>query len=338
MALSDRVKTFGQYLLGRYGERVHKIALNAGLDCPNRDGVKGKGGCIFCNNGSFTPRAKAPPSISEQIAAGRAVVRKRTGARKLMAYFQAYTNTHADVEHLRALYEAALCEPDVIGISVGTRPDCLPPRVIDLLCEVRDSGKLVWLELGLQSSFDATLERVNRGHTLADYQQATEAARDRGIPVCTHLIVGMPGETSIHNRITLDRILEIGVDGLKLHPLHVVKGTVLARQYEQGEYQPWTLESYLETAADLIERTPETVLYHRVTGTCPDDLLIAPDWCGTKWQVINGIEATLEGRGTRQGSRPRRLDSLIHTAISPALGCANLDRMAVELAMGSARR
>lgn len=337
MALSDRVKTFGQHLLGRYGERVHKIALNAGLSCPNRDGTKGRGGCIFCNNGSFTPRAKSAPPLLEQIAAGRAVVRKRTGARKLMAYFQAYTNTHSDVSHLRALYDLALGEPDVIGLSVGTRPDCLPDEVLDLLCEVRDQGKLVWLELGLQSSFDATLERVNRGHTFADYERAATAARDRGIPVCAHLIVGMPGETGLHARVTLDRILEVGVDGLKLHPLHVVKGTVLARAHARGEYSPWTLIDYLETAADLIERTPPTVLYHRVTGTSSTDLLIAPSWCAKKWEVINGIETTLARRGTRQGSRLRRQDSLRHTTVPAALDGIDRERPRAEHALGGGR-
>ncbi|MDF1565757.1 MAG: TIGR01212 family radical SAM protein [Deltaproteobacteria bacterium] len=338
MALSDRVRTFGQHLRSLHGERVHKIALNAGLSCPNRDGTKGRGGCIFCNNGSFTPRDEGPPPIHEQIAAGRAVVARRTGARKLIAYFQAYTNTHSDLGHLRALYDQALAEEDVLGLSVGTRPDCLPPAVLDLLCEIRDQGKIVWLELGLQSSFDATLERVRRGHTLEDYRQATLAARDRGIPVCTHLIVGMPGESALHARVTLDRVLELGIDGLKLHPLHVVKNTLLAKAHASGEYVPWTLPAYLETAADLIERTPETVFYHRVTGTCPPELLIAPEWCGKKWEVINGIEATLARRGTRQGSRLRRLDSMIHTLVPPALGCGYLPRHALELTLGGGRR
>ncbi len=320
MALSDRVHTFGQHLLARYGERVHKVALNAGLVCPNMDGTKAKGGCTFCNNGSFSPNAKAPPDIPEQIAAGRTVVAKRTGARKLIAYFQAYTNTHADVEALRGLYEQALAEPDVIGLSIGTRPDCLPPRVLELLARLRDSGKLIWVELGLQSSFDATLERVNRGHTFEEYRQAALAVRNLGLPLCTHLIIGMPGEGPIHARVTLDRVLEIGVDGLKLHPLHVVRGTVLARAYLQGDYRPMRLDDYLQTAADLIERTPPQVIFHRVTGTCPPHLLIAPEWCAKKWLVINGIEAVLAARGSRQGTRPRRLDSLVHTVVPPALG------------------
>jgi hypothetical protein len=162
-ALPERVHTFGQDLRRRYGRRVHKVAINAGLSCPNRDGSKGRGGCTFCNNVSFSPNARRPPAVAAQIATGRAVIARRTGARRLIAYFRAYTNTYADVATLRRLYDAALAERDVIGLSVGTRPDCVPPAVLDLLCSYRDAGHEVWLELGLQSAHDETLARVNRG-------------------------------------------------------------------------------------------------------------------------------------------------------------------------------
>lgn len=175
MTLADYVNTFGQAMLRRYGERVHKVAIDAGFTCPNRDGSKGRGGCTFCNNSSFSPNGRHPAPVTEQIAAGRAVIRRRTGARRFIAYFQAYTNTYADVEELARLYGQALREPDVIGLSVGTRPDCVPPQVLDLLCGYCDQGYEVWLELGLQSSFDETLERVNRGHDFADYSRAVSA-------------------------------------------------------------------------------------------------------------------------------------------------------------------
>ncbi len=302
MRLSDYVHTFGQDLLRRYGERVHKVAINAGMTCPNRDGSKGRGGCTFCNNASFNPSARRHPPVAEQIEAGRRVIRRRTGARRYIAYFQAYTNTYADVAYLAALYDEALAQPDVVGLSVGTRPDCVPDRVLDLLAGYREAGHEVWLELGLQSAFDATLERVNRGHGFAEYRQAVRAARSRGLPVCTHLIVGLPGEGREAAMESLDRVLALGVDGLKLHPLHVVKGTRLANQWRAGEYAPMDLQEYLETAADLIERTPEQVCYHRVTGTAASDILLAPGWCNWKWKVLNGIAAELARRGTRQGS------------------------------------
>lgn len=336
MALSDYVHTFGQWLLARHGERVHKIALDAGFTCPNRDGSKGVGGCTFCNNASFSPnepgmeaafacapltpngpadqadqdrapillpRKRLPGSLPSQLDSGRVAIARRTRARKYMAYFQAYTNTYAEIDRLRALYDEALSHGDVIGLSVGTRPDCVPPAVLDLLAAYRDRGLEVWLELGLQSAFDDTLARVNRGHGFRDYVQTCRAARNLGLPVCTHLIVGLPGEGEWHYRQTLSRVLEEGVEGLKLHPLHVVRQTQLANQWRRGEYTPLSLEDYIRIAADLIEYSPETLIYHRVTGTSPRDVLLAPDWCQHKWIVLNGIENTLRSRGTRQGSR-----------------------------------
>jgi hypothetical protein len=304
MALSDYVHTLGQHLLAKYGERVHKVAINAGFTCPNRDGSKGIGGCTFCNNSSFNPGVRQADPIAGQIAAGRRVIGRRTGAVRFMAYFQAYTNTYDDVALLRQRYDTALAEPDVIGLSIGTRPDCVPPAVLDLLAEYRDRGHEVWLELGLQSAFDETLRRVNRGHGYAEYRSAVRAARERDLPVCTHLILGLPGEEPFHARTSLARVLEDGVDGLKLHPLHVVKGTRLANEWRRDEYQPWTMAQYIGAAADLIELTPPEVVYHRVTGTAALDILLAPLWCNWKWRVLNGIERELARRGTRQG-QPR---------------------------------
>lgn len=301
MALSDYVNTFGQDLLSRYGERVHKLAINAGMTCPNRDGSKGQGGCTFCNNVSFSPNVKQEPLVWEQIEAGRRVIAKRTRAKKFIAYFQAYTNTYADVEQLSVLYKQALAEPDVVGLSIGTRPDCVPDEVLDLLAGFQADGYEVWLELGLQTIFDKTLERVNRGHGFAEYRQAVRAARLRGLPVCTHLIVGMPGEGRDEVMASLERVIELGVDGLKLHPLHVVKGTALANEWRRGEYTPMGFYEYINIAADLIERTPPEVLYHRVTGTAAADILLAPEWCSKKWMVLNGIELELQRRGSRQG-------------------------------------
>ncbi len=310
MALSDLVNTFGQDLVRRYGERVHKLAINAGMTCPNRDGSKGRGGCSFCNNASFNPSARRPPSVSEQIEAGRRVLRKRTGAERYLAYFQAYTNTYADVAYLSALYEEALAEADVVGLSIGTRPDCVPEEVLDLLAGYRSRGYEVWLELGLQSAFDATLERVNRGHGFAEYRSAVEAARSRGLPICTHLILGLPGEGREQALESLERVLELGVEGLKLHPLHVVRGTLLANQWRRGDYHPLAFADYLSLAADLIERTPPEVVFHRVTGTASQDILLAPRWCSKKWAVLNGIENELRERRSGQGASHQEPRSL----------------------------
>ncbi len=315
--LANRLNSYGQDLLKRYGERVHKIALDAGFTCPNRDGSKGTGGCTFCNNVSFSPAADSRQSLAQQINQAKGKIAQRTRANRFIAYFQAYTNTYADIEQLAAMYRDALQQPGIIGISVGTRPDCVSAQVLDLLDDIRRDGHEVWLELGLQSAFDETLIRVNRGHTLAEYRDTALAARRRGIPVCTHLIVGLPGENEEHFHTSLDTVLDIGVDGLKLHPLHVVKHTMLAYQWRRGGYQPLTKPDYIRIAADLIERTPEHVIFHRVTATASRDILLAPMWCAEKWNVLNGIEQELRRRDTRQGSRagtPFFIKELEHVA------------------------
>jgi len=301
MVLSDYVNTFGQDLLRRYGERVHKLTINAGFTCPNRDGTKGHGGCTFCNNVSFSPNAHQQIPIAKQIAAGRQVIAKRTGAKRFIAYFQAYTNTYANIQHLMTLYEQALAQPDVIGLSVGTRPDCVSEEVLDLLANYQQRGYEVWLELGLQSAFDHTLAYIHRGHDFAEYQQAVTMTRQRGIPICTHLIIGLPGEERWHNLETLARVLALGVEGLKLHILHVVKHTILAKQWRQGSYQPLDMSTYISIATDMIERTSPNIVYHRVTATAPKDILLVPAWCHKKWEVLNGITAELHRRRTQQG-------------------------------------
>ena len=304
--LSDHIHTFGQAMLQRYGERVHKIAIDASFTCPNRDGTKGIGGCTFCNNVSFSPNGRQPDPVSQQIEAGRQVIRKRTGARRYIAYFQAYTNTYADIEILRSQYEQALAQPDVIGLAVGTRPDCVPEPVLDLLVGYQQQGYEIWLELGLQSSFDETLDRVNRGHGFAEYRETLLAARQRGLAVCTHLIVGLPGEDISHCLTTLERVLELGVDGLKLHPLHVVKGTQLANEWRRGEYTPLELEEYIETAVEMIVMTPPEIIYHRVTGTASEKILLAPTWCSKKWLVLNRIAEVLAKRQAASDTNNRK--------------------------------
>ncbi|MCU7867642.1 MAG: TIGR01212 family radical SAM protein [Candidatus Thiodiazotropha sp. (ex Lucinoma borealis)] len=294
--LSEQVTTFGQYLLNRYGERVHKIALDAAFTCPNRDGSKGIGGCTFCNNVSFSPNGRQPKPISEQIESGRQVIRKRTGATKYLAYFQAYTNTYDEIDHLAQLYGEALAEEDVIGLSIGTRPDCVPDAVLELLAGYQEEGFEIWLELGLQSAFDETLAKVNRGHGFAEYADSAMRAWRLELKVCTHMIAGLPGETAQHARETLRQVLELGTDGLKLHPLHVVKGTQLANAYRQGDYHPLTMEEYVNIAADLVELTPPEVIWHRLTGTASETILLAPNWCAQKWRVLNAITIELQQR------------------------------------------
>jgi len=182
----------------------------------------------------------------------------------------------------------------VIGLSIGTRPDCVPDEVLDLLVAYQNQGYIIWLELGLQSAFDASLERVNRGHGWAEYEDACLRARQRNLKVCTHLIVGMPGEAVADSLISLSKVLALGTDGVKFHPLHIVKGTQLARDWKAGRYQSVGFDDYVEVVVQMLKRLPETVVVHRLTGTASAEMLLAPDWCAKKWAVLNAIHARLQ--------------------------------------------
>lgn len=293
MYLDKAVLTFGRAMREKYGFKVHKLSIDAQFTCPNRDGTKGIGGCTFCNNNSFSPNSRKPPSVTEQLAAGRKVILKRTGATRYLAYFQAYTNTYADISTLKELYDNALSEPDVIGLSIGTRPDCVPDGVLQLLADYQQQGYEIWLELGLQSSFDSTLKEVNRGHGFAEYQDAIQRAHQYGLQVCSHLIVGLPTETSEHSLTSMSRVLETEPEGIKIHPLHIVKGTQIARQWKRGDYRPLTMDDYVNTVVDMVKMAPAEMIFHRLTGTASEDLLLAPQWCSKKWQVLNEITKKL---------------------------------------------
>lgn len=296
MQLDLHVNTIGRHLKDRFGERVHKLPLHGDFTCPNRDGTLGRGGCSFCNVRSFN-RA-SPEPIALQLAAGRV---RMDRARRYLAYFQAYTSTYAEVETLRRLYEQALAGADVVGLCIGTRPDCVPDAVLDLLAGYRERGFEVWLELGLQSAFDDTLDRINRGHGFAAYADAVQRARARSIPVCTHLIVGLPGEAPAASLATLGRVLDLGVAGLKLHPLMIVRGSRLASAWRRGEVSPPDLETYAEVAAAMIRRTPASVVYHRVSATANAPTLLAPAWCAGRFDAIHAIARRLATSGG-QGS------------------------------------
>ncbi|BBB26594.1 conserved hypothetical protein [Amphritea japonica ATCC BAA-1530] len=302
MDLTRYINTFGHAMHQRYGQKVHKVSINAAFTCPNRDGTKGIGGCTFCNNSSFNPNAKAALAVCEQVAAGKRIIRKRTGARKYLAYFQAYTNTYAEVSALKSLYDQALAIPDVIGLSIGTRPDCVPDKVLDLLASYRDRGFEVWLELGLQSTSDKVLRRVNRGHGFGEYVDAIQRVQQRNLQYCTHLIAGLPGESVNATANSARQVVEMGSTGLKLHPLHIVKGTQMAREWKHGEVTPMTLDEYVQVVANIVTEAPPELIFHRLTGTANKQLLLAPDWTEYKWKVLNSIYLELARRDPPQGT------------------------------------
>ena len=296
MQLDHYVHTLGRHLRIRFGERVQKLPLHAGFTCPNRDGTLGRGGCHFCSVNSFSDESEA--ALDTQLSLGR---EKIVRARRFLAYFQAYTNTYAEIERLRLLYDAALDSHGVVGLCVGTRPDCVPDAVLDLLAGYRAQGAEVWLELGLQSAFDATLERVNRGHGFAEFAQTMARARSRQVPVCAHLIVGLPGELPEMSLISLQRTLDEGVEGLKLHPLMIVKGSRLALEYQRGNVAPPSFDDYVATVAEMVRRTPASIIYHRVAASARLPTLVAPDWCAGS-QVANNAIAQALARSGGQGS------------------------------------
>lgn len=300
MQLDHYVHTLGRHLKARFGERVHKLALHAGFTCPNRDGSIGRGGCSFCNVASFSEESAA--SLESQLATAR---EQTDRARRYLAYFQSYTNTYAEVERLRQLYETALGSLGVVGLCVGTRPDCVPDAALDLLADYRERGFEVWLELGLQSANDATLARVNRGHGFAAYAETVARARQRGVPVCTHLIVGLPGEAPEESLSTLQRVLDAGVEGLKLHPLMIVRGSRMAVEWQRGEIAPPAFADYVAVAAEMIRRTPGEVVFHRVSASARKPTLLTPDWCHSAQAAHNAIAADLARNGA-QGCRTAR--------------------------------
>ncbi|MEW6544854.1 MAG: TIGR01212 family radical SAM protein [Nitrospirota bacterium] len=293
----------GEYLREQFPFRVFKIAIDAGFNCPNRDGTLGYGGCTFCSNASFSPNSRtARAPIQQQIADGMRFYRERLQGEKFIVYFQAYTNTHGPVAGLRRLYEEALGVPDVVGLSIGTRPDCVPDSVLDLLAEYAGRTHL-WLELGLQSSHEVTLRWLNRRHTYTNFVDAVRRARDRALRVCAHVILGIPGETRAMMLQTADRLAQLGLDGLKLHHFYVAKGTAMERLYRRSTVRLLTLREYVGLACDFLERTPPEVVVQRLTGEIADSYVLAPHWGVTKLQVVHLIREELRRRGSRQGSR-----------------------------------
>ena len=298
MQLNDFVHMFGDDLKRRHGEKIHKLTLHGSFTCPNRDGTLGRGGCTFCNVASFADEQAQVLPIAAQLQqrAGEA-----TRARRYLAYFQAYSSTYAEVDYLRQMYEEALTQADIVGLCVGTRPDCVPDAVLDLLAGYQAQGYEIWLELGLQSANDATLRRINRGHDYRAYESAVIRARSRGLRVCTHLIVGLPGEQAMDSLQTLHQVVRTGTDGIKLHPLHVVTGSTLGKAWLAGRLTVPSEEEYVAAACAMIRHTPAQIVYHRVSASARRPTLLAPAWCENRWQAMVAISRRLAVEGA-QGS------------------------------------
>ena len=285
--------TLNNYLKERFGEKVYKIALNGGFTCPNRDGKIGTRGCIFCSKGGSGDFAESPDlTITEQIDNGKKRLEKKIKNGKYIAYFQAFTNTYAPVEKLRVIYTEAIIHPDIVAISIGTRPDCLGDDVLALLDEL-NKIKPIFVELGLQTINEDTARYIRRGYTLEVYDKAVADLHKIGINVVTHIILGLPGESKNDMLKSVEYACKV-TDGIKLQLLHILKGTDLAKDYEQGKFEVLTLEQYTEIIKECVQIIPENVVIHRLTGDGAKKDLIAPLWSADKKTVLNTINRALK--------------------------------------------
>ena len=289
------MRRLNDVLKAQYGEKVYKLSLSSGCTCPNRDGTLSVGGCTFCSEGGSGDFAAPLAPIAEQIADAKARIRRKTDARKFIAYFQSYTNTYGDLTRLEALYTEAIKRDDVVILSLGTRPDCLGADVIAMLKRL-NKIKPVWVELGLQTVHDRTAARLNRGYPLSAFAEGYRALKAAGITVIVHVIFSLPGET---REDMLDTVRYLAAltpppDGVKLQMLHVLRGTKLGEQYETAPFPLLSLEEYADLIAESLRILPPDTVLHRMTGDAPGKLLIAPEWTRNKKRVLNTINRRIE--------------------------------------------
>ncbi|OHD70131.1 MAG: TIGR01212 family radical SAM protein [Spirochaetes bacterium RBG_16_49_21] len=291
---------FSDYLRDTYRCRVLKLPINANLSCPNRGAMNS--GCIFCSeDGSASPGIGGRTSIPEQMESARKNFKRIDAGTRFIAYFQAYTNTYAPPAQLKRLYDQAVRQRDVIGLMIGTRPDCLPDQTLDLIASYQKDGFELWLEIGMQTIHDKSLEFLRRGHSSSATMNAVERAVRKNIPVCVHLILGITGEDWKEMMDTADALSQMPVRGVKFHHLHVIQGTQLEKLFRAGEVKPLSQREYVSILCDFIERLPSSILIHRLMGDREESTLVAPRWSLNKGTVIKAIEDEFARRGTFQG-------------------------------------
>lgn len=302
-----RFNSFNRVLREVFDARVYKIGLRLDFTCPNRDGTVAVGGCIYCNNASHTPQNYRPrTSVTEQLENGAQAIYKRHHADKYIAYFQSYTNTYDSVSKLARVYREALDFPGVVGLAIATRPDCLPEATLDLLADLSHHTYL-WLELGLESMQDRTLQWVNRGHGLKEFVETVQRCKRRELRLCAHLILGFPGESRAEILETPSLLNRLAIDGIKLHNLHVIKNTVLEKLYREDRFTLISQPEYVTLVVDFLERLNPEIVVHRLTGETYRAITIAPEWSVNKMAVHNAIYKELEERDSWQG-RLQELD------------------------------
>jgi radical SAM protein (TIGR01212 family) len=314
--MKERYRSYRKYVNDKFGYRVNKLSLDMGFTCPNRDGNIAQGGCVYCNNDSFVPPyARARYSMREQMESGMEYLRKRFKANKFIAYFQAYTNTYSDFTQLEKMYRDALAYDDIVGIAVGTRSDCIDEEKLDMF-ERLARECYVTIEYGIESIYDKTLEFMNRGHDYQSVVDAIELTKGRGIDIGAHVILGMPTETKEEMLAMADEVSTLGLESFKIHNLHIVRNTPLARMYKEKPFALFDYDEYIDFIVAFLERLSPDIVVERLFTDTPHELLIAPIWNKSHLQVLQGIEAKLLKRDTWQG---RLYDPTAHAG----LDCAN---------------
>mgnify|MGYP005947279453 FL=1 len=295
--------SLNKYLKNTFGEKVYKISLNGNMTCPNRDGTLGTRGCIFCSrggSGEFASDALLP--VHGQIDQAKLRIKKKSDCKKFIAYFQPFTNTYAPVSYLEPLFSEAIAHPDVAALSIGTRPDCLPPDVLELLARL-NRRKPVWVELGLQTIHEESAARIQRGYSLPVFENAVRELKAAGLTVIVHVILGLPDETKAQMLDTVRYLADFqpAIDGIKLQLLHILRGTKLAELYEQAPFPVFSMDEYIELLIECIRLLPPDMVIHRISGDGPKKLLIAPEWSGNKRAFLNTFSKALRESGCFQG-------------------------------------
>ena len=300
--MEKRYNAFSDYLKKKFGAKVYKITLDAGFSCPNRDGTISDCGCIFCDDGgSFSQAHSNQLSIEEQVRVGAETLRERFGAQKFMSYFQAFSNTYKPVDELETIYKSALTHPDIVGLSIGTRPDCVDDAKLKLISSFA-KDYYTWVEYGLQSVHDKTLKKINRGHDYKCFLEAYEKTKSSGINVCIHVILNL-FETYDEMMETAKTIAKLEPDGVKIHMLCALEGTKLAKMYKNGEIDFMSQDEYVSTVCDFLEYLPPQTTIHRLAGNGLRTELVAPRWIGKKLDTLNRIDREFLRRESRQGSK-----------------------------------
>jgi uncharacterized protein len=308
-----RYYPFSHFLKEKFPFKVHKISIHAGFTCPNRDGLAGIGGCTYCANESFSPNVgETIIPIKEQVEKGMRFLKRRYGAEKFIAYFQAFTNTYADVDTLKSVYDEAMFDKNIIGLSIGTRPDCINDEVLNLIDSYTDKYH-VWIEYGLQSMHDRTLRLINRGHDFKTFRDAVLHTKDKeDIKICAHVILGLPGEDRDDMMETAQAVSSLGIDGIKLHHLYVAKNTAMASEYFKGNVRTMKVEEYVSLVCDFLERISPDITIQRLVGDTHGNLLISPIWHVSKGEVFSAITEELKRRNSYQGAKYITSSTLPH--------------------------